>query len=213
RRAFSFFCIRAMVGAIFPGAERLVYATLPRGVYLVVGPPGVGKTCFIYTSLAHWLKRKFPGIILVTDVSPRVVFEDFNRIGVSKEVSEDLLRIVDCYSAKAGKSSETKYVVKSPDNPTEINILLSESLSGVKEPMVCIDSMNSLVSPFEDKPQLARGLVERIVANLRENGSYSLVTMTSGVSEERLTRFVESIVDGVIEMRMVESNTEELRRH
>ncbi|MBS7628869.1 GAF domain-containing protein, partial [Candidatus Bathyarchaeota archaeon] len=125
---------------------------------------------------------------------------------------ESLLRIVDCYSVKAGKVLETRYAAKTLKNPTEINILLSESLSGVEEPMVYIDSISSLMSVFEDSPQLVRVLIERMIANLREKGKYSLVAMTSGVLEERLTRFIESTVDGIAEMRVVESDIGEFRR-
>ncbi|MBS7628868.1 hypothetical protein KEJ23_02685, partial [Candidatus Bathyarchaeota archaeon] len=60
-----------MFGEIFPGVTRLIHAPLPRGVYLVAGPSGAGKTSFIYTSLAYCLKRKSPAVILVTDYPPR----------------------------------------------------------------------------------------------------------------------------------------------
>ena len=58
---------------VFPGAHFLIDGEIPRGVYLLTGPHGAGKTTFCKTFIAKGLSSKETGIYLSTDEDCREI--------------------------------------------------------------------------------------------------------------------------------------------
>ncbi len=119
------------------------------------------------------------------------------------------LDIVDCYSATAGV---TEGVVPQPFDLTSVSIHLTTVMErlGNKHVTILVDSLMPIFSETENKH--AVGFLQSIGAKVKRAGGKLITTLSTGAVQPELFHKVESLVDGVVELRMVEEG-DMLRRY
>lgn len=178
---------------------------------LISGNPGSGKTTLGQQILYDELYRSKPCIIVSYDTFPSNVIERMNQFGWDPRKYELLnkLDIVDCYSATAGV---TEGVVPQPFDLTNVSIHLTTVMEklGNKHLTILLDSLMPIFSETESKHAIS--FIQSLAAKVKKSGGKLIVTLSTGAVPAELFHKVESLVDGVVELRMVEER-QMLRRY
>ncbi len=113
------------------------------------------------------------------------------------------LDIVDCYSATAGV---TEGVVPQPFDLTNVSIHLTTVMErlGNRQVTIVVDSLMPIFSETESKH--AVGFLQSIAAKVKKAGGKMIATLSTGCVPPEIFHKVESLVDGVVELRMVEEH-------
>jgi KaiC/GvpD/RAD55 family RecA-like ATPase len=119
------------------------------------------------------------------------------------------LDIIDCYSATAGV---TEGVVPQPFDLTNVSIHLTSVMEkmGNHQVTIILDSLMPIFS--EAEPKHAVSFIQSIAAKVKKVGGKMIATLSTGSVQPELFHKVESLVDGVVELRMVEEH-QVLRRY
>ncbi|MBO0888578.1 hypothetical protein J2P12_05700 [Candidatus Bathyarchaeota archaeon] len=178
---------------------------------LISGDPGSGKTTLAQQILYDELCRSRPCIIITYDTFPSNIIERMNEFGwdPKKYVQTNKLDIVDCYSATAGI---TEGVVPQPFDLTNVSIYLSTVMEklGNRQITIVLDSLIPIFSETESKHAIS--FIQSIAGKVKKAGGKLIVTLSTGSVHPELFHKVESLVDGVVELRMVEEG-QMLRRY
>ncbi len=118
-----------------------------------------------------------------------------------KYLQTNKLDIVDCYSATAGI---TEGVVPQPFDLTNVSIYLSTVMDklGNRQITIVLDSLIPIFSETESKHAIS--FIQSIAGKVKKAGGKLIVTLSTGSVNPELFHKVESLVDGVVELRMVE---------
>jgi KaiC/GvpD/RAD55 family RecA-like ATPase len=111
------------------------------------------------------------------------------------------LDFVDCYSATAGISEG---VVPQPFDLTNVSIYLTAVMErlGNRQLTIVLDSLIPIFSETESKHAVS--FIQSIAAKVKKAGGKLILTLSTGSVHPELFHKVESLVDGVVELRMVE---------
>jgi len=196
---------------LFPGSEKLVQGRAPRQLMLLVGPPGCGKTTFLHQFMYDRLSEGEPCLHVITDFSPEMAVENFRFLGldISGYVRKGLLRFVDCYSGHANLTSSSPYVVD-PKNVTDLSITIEQAKKGLDRMCIVLDSITTLA--IDAGLNAARDFMLVSMARMRQAGCLSLCSLDLGVLEETFVNFLRSHFDGVLEMKLEETERGEISR-
>jgi len=106
---------------------------------------------------------------------------------------------MDCYSATAGV---TEGVVPQPYDLTNVSIYLTTLMEklGYRQVTILLDSLIPIFSETESKHAIS--FIQSIAAKVKKAGGKLIVTLSTGSVHPELFRKVESLVDGVVELRM-----------
>lgn len=191
---------------IFSGAALLVAGEIPRGIYLLMGPSGAGKTVFCKSFLINGFSNQEPGIYLSTDedceriqVSIRSLIEDQNTVNSN-------LKLVDAYSWRLGGAIDRPFVTVNPANLSEVSIACDTVCKGLSKPRFVLDSISSLVA--HSNPDTALKFLQVITAKIRRMDALSIFTITPASHDNRFLSMVKSMFDGIFEMRLDETGWE-----
>ena len=178
---------------------------------LIAGDPGSGKTTLAHQILYDELYRSKPCIMVTYDTFPSNIIERMNQFGWDPRKYQliNKLVIVDCYSATAGVTEE---VVPQPFDLTNVSIHITTVMEklGNRQVTVLLDSLMPIFTETESKHAI--GFVQSIAAKVKKAGGKLIVTLSTGSVGPEIFHKVESMVDGVIELRMVEER-QMLRRY
>jgi len=178
---------------------------------LVSGDPGSGKTTLAQQILYDELCRLKPCIIITYDTFPSNIIERMKEFGwdPKKYQSMNKLDFVDCYSATAGI---TEGVVPQPFDLTSVSIYLTAVMErlGNRDITIVLDSLIPIFSETESKHAIS--FIQSIAAKVKKAGGKLILTLSTGSVHPELFHKVESLVDGVVELRMVEEG-QMLRRY
>ena len=182
----------------FPGERVLIASGIPHGVWLLVGPPGVGKSTFCKQFVADGLRLGKDAIYVSTEEPPKAIRE-FVRHPKSNQI-----RIVDCYSWREGGNPNHEYVTN-PSNLNDLNILLEKSKSGLSQFRYVMDSISSLaisagLSPVQKFLQIS-------IARLRTVQATGFCVVEQGAQDEKFMNYLRYAFDGVIEMDFAENDS------
>jgi KaiC/GvpD/RAD55 family RecA-like ATPase len=170
---------------------------------LISGDPGSGKTTLAQQILYDELYRSNPCIIVSYDTFPSNIIERMNQFGWDPRRYQliNKLEIVDCYSATAGV---TEGVVPQPFDLTNVSIYLTTVMQklGNRQVTILLDSLMPIFTEAESKHAI--GFIQSIAAKVKKAGGKLIVTLSAGSVASELFHKVESLVDGVVELRMVE---------
>ena len=192
--------------APFKGFYTLIGGSLPESSSILIsGDPGSGKSTLAQQILDDELHRSKPCIIVAYDTFPANIIERMNQFGWDPRKYQlvNKLKIVDCYSATAGV---TEGVVPQPFDLTSVSIHLSTVMErlGNRQVTIVVDSMMPIFSETEGKH--AVGFLQSVAAKVKKAGGKMIATLSTGSVPSELFHKVESMVDGVVELRMVEEH-------
>jgi len=170
---------------------------------LISGDPGSGKTTLAQQILYDELSRSKPCIIITYDTFPSNIIERMNEFGWDPKKFQlmNKLDFVDCYSATAGISEG---VVPQPFDLTNVSIYLTAVMErlGNHQLTIVLDSLIPIFSETESKHAIS--FIQSIAAKVKKAGGKLILTLSKGSVHPELFHKVESLVDGVVELRMVE---------
>lgn len=170
---------------------------------LISGDPGSGKTTLAQQILYDELSRSKPCIIITYDTFPSNILERMNEFGWDPKTyqTKNKLDIIDCYSATAGV---TEGVVPQPFDLTNVSIFLSATMEklGNQQITIVLDSLIPIFSETESKHAIS--FIQSIAGKVKKAGGKLILTLSTGSVHPELFHKVESLVDGVVELRMVE---------
>ena len=170
---------------------------------LISGDPGSGKTTLAQQILYDELSRSKPCIIITYDTFPSNILERMNEFGWNPKdyQTRNKLDIIDCYSATAGV---TEGVVPQPFDLTNVSIFLSATMEklGNQQITIVLDSLIPIFSETESKHAIS--FIQSIAGKVKKAGGKLILTLSTGSVHPELFHKVESLVDGVVELRMVE---------
>jgi archaellum biogenesis ATPase FlaH len=89
-------------------------------------------------------------------------------------------------------------------------ISISKALEGLEGPVACVDSLDPFLARFGDR--IGKAFVEGLAARMRWMSDRALLTVTPEAHEAALLAHIQSLFDGVIELRIEESGSGEVRR-
>ena len=170
---------------------------------LISGDPGSGKTTLAQQILYDELSRSKPCIIITYDTFPSNILERMSEFGWDPKSyqTRNKLDIIDCYSATAGV---TEGVVPQPFDLTNVSIFLSATMAklGNQQITIVLDSLIPIFSETESKHAIS--FIQSIAGKVKKAGGKLILTLSTGSVHPELFHKVESLVDGVVELRMVE---------
>ena len=170
---------------------------------LISGDPGSGKTTLAQQVLYDELSKSISCIIVTYDTFPSNIIERMNEFGWDSKKFQQMNRLafVDCYSATAGISEG---VVPQPFDLTSVSIYLTAVMEklGNRQITIILDSLIPIFSETESKHAIS--FIQSIAAKVKKAGGKLILTLSTGSVHPELFHKVESLVDGVIELRMVE---------
>jgi circadian clock protein KaiC len=192
------------VSAPFKEFYGLIGGSLPQASSILIsGDPGSGKTTLAQQILYDELYRSKPCVMVSYDTFPSNIIERMNQFGWDPRKYQliNKLVIVDCYSATAGVTEE---VVPQPFDLTNVSIHITTVMEklGNRQVTILLDSLMPIFTETESKHAI--GFIQSIAAKVKKAGGKLIVTLSTGSVSPEIFHKVESLVDGVVELRMVE---------
>ena len=191
----------------FPGLSLLIEGELPRGIYLLMGHSGAGKTVFCETFMARGLSNQESGIYLSTDVDCAEIRAAIQKLMEDKDRVKGDLRLIDAYSWRVhGVIGDGPFVTVDPANLTGVMIACQKVCQGVSKPRFVFDSITNLA--IQSNPETTLKFLQMVTAKMRSLGALSFFTLTPTSHDSMFVSTVKTMFDGVFEMRMDDMGSE-----
>jgi len=175
---------------------------------LLLSDPGAGEESL----LAHFVSEQMltaKSVIYVTlDNFPSNIRQIVQSQVTNQNVDWSFLIFVDCYSKTVGVESEETLTVD-PENLSAISIAVSEIMSKRTITLMVINSFNTLIR--KRGVRSAMELLRVMVARARQSRCLCFVTMNRRAFHPAIVASAQDIVDGVIELKIEESEEGILR--
>ena len=185
----------------FPGANFLIDGEIPRGIYLIIGPSGAGKTSFCQTFIARGLSNQEPGIYLSTEDDCGETQASIRKLMEDQDRTKGDLRMVDAYSWRVrGVMATGPFVTVDPTNLTGVMIACQKICQSVSKPRIVFDSITDLV--IHSDPNTTLKFLQMITAKMRSMGALAFFTLIPTSHDSMFVSSVKTMFDGIIEMRL-----------
>lgn len=189
------------------GLDALLGGGIPEGAsVLVTGLPHCGKKPMLMQMGYRMLKEGKPVIFVLTDFGVKGWKETMDRSGWGIKKYERNTYFVDCYSQQFGVCPKEEHVacLQVPFLLSTVSIETSNFINEIKtvtrkKPVVIVHSLSTLVQDFGEIEMFK--FVQFFVGRMRAEGATLVMTIQSGVRDERTAEMLEGIVDYVVEMR------------
>jgi KaiC/GvpD/RAD55 family RecA-like ATPase len=192
---------------VFPGSSLLIEGEVPRGIYLLMGHAGAGKTVFCETFIAKGLSNQETGIYLSTDVDCAEIQSSIRKIIEDKDAMKGDLRLIDAYSWRVkGTASNEPFVTVNPADLTGVMIACQRICQDVSKPRFVFDSITNLV--IQSDPATTLKFLQIVTAKMRGLGALSFFTISPTSHDSMFVSTVKTMFDGIFEMRMDDIGSE-----
>lgn len=187
----------------FPGASKIVQSQIGNGVWLLIGPTGVGKSVFAKQYIWEGLLEGIPSVYVIADEPPDLSVQSMESLGfnVKPFIERGELVIVDCYSPRVGLPPASKFYAN-PDNLSDVSIAIEEARRNFPKMRCVMDSLTSVV--VNAPPASGQRLMQLTSSRIRQSGT-GILLMEAGVPDPNFMNFFRYIFDGVFEMKTEES--------
>jgi KaiC/GvpD/RAD55 family RecA-like ATPase len=197
-----------MVSAeVFPGARLLIDGEIPRGIYLLTGPSGAGKTVFCHTFIARGLSDQEPGIYLSTDDDCGEIQASIQKLTEDKDKVKGDLKLIDAYSWRVrGVTGGGPFVTVDPANLSGVIIACQRVCQGVSKPRFVFDSITNLA--VQSDPDTTMRFLQLVTAKMRGMDALAFFTLIPTSHDSKFVSTVKTMFDGVFEMRLEDVSSE-----
>jgi len=192
---------------VFPGASLLIDGEIPRGIYLLTGHSGAGKTVFCKTFIARGLSNQEPGIYLSTDDDCGEIQTSIQRLTEDKDMVKGDLRLIDAYSWRVrGVTGGGPFVTVDPANLSGVIIACQRVCQGVSKPRFVFDSITNLA--VQSDPDTTMRFLQLVTAKMRSMDALAFFTLIPTSHDSKFVSTVKAMFDGVFEMRLDDVGSE-----
>ena len=199
--------------------RRIVYLEYPAHYsVLLVGPPGAGKLEYALELVRHYFGRDERVVFVTLDISPDEIRERARRLGLDLERHEGSEFVfVDCYSSNATDRFDTAvrkgtFTVSSFSNLEGIGMTISKAAHELRPPVrILFYTVSTLF--LHNSPQVIAKFIQIITSRVKSNTGFILYAVHDGVHEPITMSLLQSLVDGVVEMRFNDAMEREIRVH
>jgi KaiC/GvpD/RAD55 family RecA-like ATPase len=175
---------------------------------LILSDPGAGEESLI----AHFVSQQIQAAKCVTYITldnfPANIRQIVQSHLTKPSINWSSLIFVDCYSKTVGVESDEPYVVD-PENLSAISIAISEIMSKSTVALMVLNSFNTLIR--KRGVRSAMELLRVLVARARQARCLCFATMNRKAFHPAIVASGQDIVDGVIELKIEESQEEIVR--
>ena len=185
---------------------------------LLSGPPGVGKFEFSIDCAVDVLDNGGRVVFVAVDMHPIEIRQWISRYGGDVQKCEGKrFLFVDCYSPMIGDSHD---VTQDPDilrvdslsNIESIGLSISKAAVRLGEPVRIIFYTLSTLFLY-NSPQAMAKFFQIVSSRVKNEYGSILYVLQEGVHDDRTVCLLESLVDGVVQMRYDENLGREWRVH
>jgi KaiC/GvpD/RAD55 family RecA-like ATPase len=193
--------IKMALAEVFPGASLLINGEIPRGIYLLMGNSGSGKTSFCKTFIARGLSNKETGIYLSTDVDCGEIQASIQKLMEDQDRMKGDLRLIDAYSWRVrGVMGSGPFVTVDPANLTGVMIACQKICQDVCKPRFVFDSITNLA--VQSNPDTTLKFLQLVTAKIRSMNALAFFTLTPTSHDSMFVSTVKTMFDGIFEMRL-----------
>ena len=192
---------------IFPGSNKLIHDTIEYGLFLLIGPPGTGKTIFCKQFAFDSLKNGSPVVYLTTEESPGMIVESMKKFewNVNIYARINKLRIIDAFSYRSNAPVKTRYYIENPENLTDLSVTIEEARKRITNLRFIMDSMTNLILNVDKNS--GQKFMQVITGRLKAAKALGFCVLDAGVLDETFLNFLRIVFDGVIEMDITEDKS------
>jgi non-specific serine/threonine protein kinase len=197
---------------VFPGSSILVKGKIQPSSILLIGPTGSGKTVFCKHFFFNGLLIGEPCVYVTTSETPKEIESSMKNFGMNIESfkEKNLVRIVDGCSWKSGKKTSSEYAVDAQQNYlTAISIKIKKAQQGLTKPRFVFDSVSEMTALSD--PDSVLNFLQVLTTRIRLEGGKAIFVVAAGAHDEHFLNLLRLTFDGILEMRLDETN-EELKR-
>jgi KaiC/GvpD/RAD55 family RecA-like ATPase len=199
--------IRLVSTEVFPGASLLMTEEIPRGIYLLMGHSGAGKTVFCKDFIARGLANQETGIYLSTDVDCGEIQASIQKLMGDREGAKGDLRLIDGYSWRVqGAMASGPFVAVDPANLTGVMIACQKTCQTVSRPRFVFDSITNLAVQSDATTTLK--FLQLVTAKMRSLNALGFFTLIPTSHDSMFVSTVKTMFDGIFEMKLDEAGLE-----
>jgi KaiC/GvpD/RAD55 family RecA-like ATPase len=185
----------------------LIDGEIPRGIYLLTGPSGAGKTVFCHTFIARGLSNQEPGIYLSTDDDCGEIQASIQKLTEDKDKVKGDLQLIDAYSWRVrGVTSSGPFVTVDPANLSGVIIACQRVCQGVSRPRFVFDSITNLA--IQSDSDTTMRFLQLVTAKMRTMDALAFFTLIPTSHDSKFVSTVKTMFDGVFEMRLDDVGSE-----
>lgn len=193
---------------IFPGSSMTVVGEVQKGLWLLYGPPKVGKSAFCIKFVCDRISEERSCVYVLTNSSPlELVAEILNTEPELEDRIDDHLTIIDCYSWRFG-NCKGEYKLSNASDLSQLSILIRNAIESLKTSKkgfgIVFDKMTTIA--LEAGPAATISFFQVLVARLHEMSCFGVFTLDEGVHPDPFANTIRVIFNGVFEMRHVEED-------
>ncbi len=137
--------------------DDLLNGNVPENTYaLFLGEPTVEGDIFVYQIFYNFLAQNREGIFVAMSRSPRYVFKEFESYGWNMEEFRDHVHIVDGYSMLIGAITDSKYIVKNPNDISSVISTINLAIEEHPDAVIAIPSISTLIDYCTEKSFISK---------------------------------------------------------